>query len=54
MAAPPQAQKIKDLHPQAELRFISSGHCPHDDSSEDANAQLLAWLGGIEEVAKVA
>ncbi len=37
-AAPRRAKKVG----------LQSGHCPHDDTPEEANAALLQWLGELE------
>ena len=31
----------------AVLRLIPSGHCPHDDTPELANKELISWLTGL-------
>ena len=36
-----------EMYPAAELRLIRSGHCPQDDSPQEANRELLDWLGGL-------
>jgi pimeloyl-ACP methyl ester carboxylesterase len=42
-----QGRKVKGLYPAADLRFIPSGHCPHDDTPELANAELIDWLTAV-------
>lgn len=39
-----QADRIQQLYPEAERVRLQSGHCPHDDTPEEANAALLEWL----------
>lgn len=42
---PARATKIKELYPQASLVFLNnSGHCPHDDTPDETNAELIKWL----------
>eukprot|EP00955_Chlamydomonas_euryale_P109551 365942-Chlamydomonas_euryale.AAC.12 len=41
---PQRGRRIKELYPDADLRFIPSGHCPHDDTPEITNAELIDWL----------
>lgn len=43
--------QVKSLYPAAELKFIPSGHCPHDDTPKMANEVLLEWLRGLRPVA---
>jgi hypothetical protein len=42
-----QADRIQQLYPEAERVGLQSGHCPHDDTPEEANEALLAWLGRV-------
>lgn len=42
-----QADRIQQLYPEAERVRLQSGHCPHDDTPEEANAALLAWLDKV-------
>jgi hypothetical protein len=42
-----QADRIQQLYPEADRVRLQSGHCPHDDTPEEANAALLEWLGRI-------
>jgi pimeloyl-ACP methyl ester carboxylesterase len=42
-----QADRIQQLYPEAERVRLQSGHCPHDDTPEEANEALLAWLGKV-------
>jgi hypothetical protein len=42
-----QADRIQQLYPEAERVRLQSGHCPHDDTPEEANDALLAWLGNV-------
>ena len=52
-AAPvPQAQRILDLYPQAVKVGLQSGHCPHDDTPQEANRALLDWLAQLPPPAK--
>jgi hypothetical protein len=42
-----QADRIQQLYPEAERVRLQSGHCPHDDTPEEANAALLEWLDRV-------
>jgi hypothetical protein len=42
-----QAERILQLYPEAERVGLQSGHCPHDDTPEEANQALLSWLGRV-------
>jgi pimeloyl-ACP methyl ester carboxylesterase len=42
-----QADRIQQLYPEAERVRLQSGHCPHDDTPEEANSALLAWLDRV-------
>jgi hypothetical protein len=42
-----QAERILQLYPEAERVGLQSGHCPHDDTPEEANKALLSWLGRV-------
>ncbi|GAX81269.1 hypothetical protein CEUSTIGMA_g8701.t1 [Chlamydomonas eustigma] len=46
---PDRAFKLKSLYPQADLKLIASGHCPHDDTPALANEELLVWMKGISK-----
>lgn len=42
---PARANKIKELYPQSTLVFLeNSGHCPHDDTPQETNAELIKWM----------
>ncbi|PNG99731.1 hypothetical protein TSOC_014486 [Tetrabaena socialis] len=41
------AQRVMDLYPSAVKVGLDSGHCPHDDTPEAANAALIGWLNGL-------
>ena len=42
---PARANKIKELYPQSTLVFLeNSGHCPHDDTPLETNAELIKWM----------
>ena len=49
LASCPQAYKVKNLYPSADLRLIPSGHCPHDDSPEITNRELISWLKALPD-----
>ncbi|KAG1657437.1 hypothetical protein FOA52_011717 [Chlamydomonas sp. UWO 241] len=44
---PQRGRKVKGLYPAADLRFIPSGHCPHDDTPELTNVELINWLTAV-------
>eukprot|EP00798_Chlamydomonas_sp_ICE-L_P014777 gene14777-20827_t len=45
---PSTGYNIQKLYPSADLRFVSAGHCPHDDNSEDSNRELLEWMSTVD------
>ena len=45
---PSRAAKIMQLYPRAQKVGLQSGHCPHDDTPEEANKALLQWLNGLD------
>jgi pimeloyl-ACP methyl ester carboxylesterase len=46
---PARANKIKELYPQSQLVLLeNSGHCPHDDTPEETNAELIKWLKALQ------
>jgi pimeloyl-ACP methyl ester carboxylesterase len=44
---PSRATKIMGLYPAATRVSLQSGHCPHDDTPEEANAALLKFLDDL-------
>lgn len=45
---PARADKIQALYPSAERVGLQAGHCPHDDTPEQANDALLSWLAKLQ------
>lgn len=44
---PARATQIQRYYPAAQRVDLYSGHCPHDDSPELVNKELLAWVSQL-------
>ncbi|EFJ51431.1 hypothetical protein VOLCADRAFT_103462 [Volvox carteri f. nagariensis] len=47
---PAKATKIQSLYPSAVKVGLDSGHCPHDDTPDQANKALLQWLESLPPI----
>ena len=41
---PARATQIQLFYPAAQRVDLPSGHCPHDDTPAEFNAELLRWV----------
>lgn len=44
---PARATQIQAHYPRAERVDLDSGHCPHDDTPEEVNRELLRWVSAL-------
>lgn len=46
---PSKAAQIQALYPRSEKVLLRSGHCPHDDTPAEVNAELARWVAGLPQ-----
>ena len=44
---PKKADYIIGVKPDAERIDLVSGHCPHDDTPDEVNTELIKWVNKI-------